>query len=251
MIETAIIDRFSRQASENRISSIYLGLGYCAVCLEDGSVGVAATLLPPVSGCRVWKDPVEYEGRSAKVLLDVLADPDRERLSRSLAIALVGALNQRGSSTLLTDTLSVTEHLGVGHNGKVAMIGSIEPIVRELSSQGIEVRQYDIGKGIGEQREFHFWCSTEADALVLTATSIILGGFDRIWQQIGRHLPTMLVGPSTILSPEIYRDYPIHHCCGIHITDGQEVLKAVRQGRGTKAILAGARKVYSVCPEGV
>lgn len=251
MIETAIIDRFSRPASENRISSIYLGLGYCAVCLEDGSVGVAATLLSPVSGCRVWKDPVQYEGRSAKVLLDVLADTDRERLSRSVAIALVGALNQKMAGTLLPDALSAAEHLGVDKNSKVAMIGSIEPIARELSTQGVQIRQYDIGKGVGEQREFYSWCSTKADALVLTATSIILGGFDMIWQQIGRPLPTMLVGPSTILSPEIYRTYPVRHCCGIHITDGQEVLKAVRQGRGTKAILSGARKVYSVCPEGV
>jgi uncharacterized protein (DUF4213/DUF364 family) len=59
----------------------------------------------------------------------------------------------------------------------------------------------------------------------------------------GKTLPTVLLGPSTIMRPEIYKGLPLSMLGGTVPVDIPNTLKAIRNGRGTPVLHKYARTV--------
>lgn len=235
-----IYETFADEADRSLIDEIHIGLAYTAVTLSDGRCGVCATLAD--QGCITNHDQADYEGRSALQLLrhiheDVL-------LTRVMAVALVNALNQPFTKTLPEDNRSLVDTLGLFANAQVAMVGYFAPVASRLEQSGIRVRAYDRGKKIGEKKDFYAWASKEADALIITATTIVNNTLEEVLKHFHLHsIPTVLMGPSTIMEADIYGDLPISLLAGTAVIDTYAVLKAIRNARGTIDIHRYSRKV--------
>lgn len=185
---------------------------------------------------------MEFEGEGAITLLERIHDENP--MLRCLAIALANALNHSYAMSLPDDDGDIVRDLKLTRGSKVAMVGSFLPIMTQLEKQGVEVRPYDIGKGIGEEDSFYSWARGEADALILTATSLINNSTEEVFEKLGTTtLPSMLMGPSTIASPGLYEHLGIHCCAATVVTDGAGILKDIRNGRGTAYLHRHSRKV--------
>ena len=114
-----LVEAMQAQAEGRVLDNLTIGLGYTAVCTDDGDVGVAYTPESNKGKCCVLPPDEDYEGRSASEVLELLlSDSD---LHRTIGLALVNALNHGQALALPEDrdNLGHVRHLGhrPGHQG--------------------------------------------------------------------------------------------------------------------------------------
>lgn len=242
LLNDKILKQFKTSSALETIEEIHMGLGYTAVTLSNGNCGLCYTPKEKSGTCTVFKDPVEYEGSPAIILLEKIQSDDP--MTRCLAIALANALNHSYAMSLSNDDGDIFGDLHLRKGSKVAMIGYFGPIIVQLEKKGVEVRSYDIGKEIGEEKSFYSWAKSEADGLILTATSLITNSTEAIFEKLGTtKTPSILMGPSTIASPNLYDHLGITYCAATVATDVPGILKDIRNGRGTPYLHRHSRKV--------
>lgn len=238
-----IFEVFGDEADRSVIKEVHIGLGYTAITLEDGRCGICATLSDPKYAFAVNTDHTDYEGRNAIQLLRNIKEEDH--LKRVMAIALVNALTQPFAQALPEGPLELHRDLDLADGAKIAMVGHFTPIFETFEERGFEVHSLDLVKGIGDPDQFYPWAVKSADALVLTATCVVNDTIDQIIAKFAkRSIPIVLMGPSTIMNQDIYEDLPVSHLAGSVAMVKADLLKAVRNGRGTLDIHRQARKVF-------
>ncbi len=242
LLNDKILEHFKTSSAMETIEEVHLGLGYSAVTLSNGNCGLCYTPKEKSGSCTVFKDPMEFEGNPAIILLERIHDDNP--FVRCLAIALANALNHSYAMSLPNDDGDIMADLGLQKGSKVAMIGYFGPIITQLEKQGVKVRSYDIGKEIGEEKSFYSWARNEADGLILTATSLISNSTEQIFEKLGTTaLPSILMGPSTIAAPALYDHLGIGYCAATVATDVPGILKDIRNGRGTPYLHRHSKKV--------
>ncbi len=240
-IDERIFSYFQGEAERSTIAEIHIGLGYTVVILEDGRSGLCYTPKEG-NGCSVNKNREEFEGFSgAKLLSHIQQKP---QLERALAIALVNALSQKQAVLLDEDDGNIVRDLQLKSGDQIAMIGYFEPVIKDLKAQGIAVTAYDIGKQIGSEEAFYDWMEQKGNALILSATSLINSSFESVLSHLEKHrIPTLVMGPSTIMVKEIYQGLPVDFLAGSAIKDQMQIIKAIRNGRGTPYLHPACKKV--------
>nr|WP_319472221.1 DUF364 domain-containing protein [uncultured Sphaerochaeta sp.] len=242
-IDNRIHTYFQAEADSLHVENIFLGLGYSAVVLQDGRCGLCYTPKGSGNNCSVNKNKDDYEGFPASKLLWNIKKEDP--LGRAMAIALCNALNQDHSLLLDKDDGNLIHDLKLNTGDNVAMIGHFDPIVSYLRKHDITVHSYDIGKEVGSEEEFYHWAETESNALILTATSLINSTFETVLSHFERkRIPTVLMGPSTIMVKEIYRGLPLDLLAGSTVSNRDGVVKSIRNGRGTPSLHKDCKKVH-------
>ena len=235
---------FEKPAARVAVETLCLGLGYTAVATSDGGTGIAYTYLDAKTSCGVVKNYRDFEGQSALELLAYLhsADP----LERTMALALVNALNHRAALALPEDPKneSLFDALGIGSGTRVAMVGLFGPLMRIFKERGAVVEVVDLHRRLGQPAEFLPRLRAWAEVLVLTATSILNATTEEILAAVGDGVKTVLLGPSTPLVAEAFAHLPVHFLAGTVPVDREAVFKAVRHGAGTRVIQKYGRKVF-------
>jgi uncharacterized protein (DUF4213/DUF364 family) len=244
-LNDTIFSVFADEADRSVIGEIHIGIGYTAVLMQDGRCGLCATLCDSTEAYQMNTDSNDYEGRSAIQLLRHIRNEDTTLISRIMAIALVNALNQPFARSLPEAPHDWHRDLDLPEGASIAMVGYFSPVSDRFEEKGFTVRTLDLGKNLGEPKEFYPWAAQQADALVITAASLVNNSLESLFSHFsGRSIPTLLLGPSTILHPDVYADLPITALAGSAVIDTSDMLKAVRNGRGSLDVHRQAKSVY-------
>jgi uncharacterized protein (DUF4213/DUF364 family) len=234
---------FGDAAAQQSIRHLDLGLGYTAVVLSDGRAGIAYTYITGKDSCSLFQDRRDFEGAPASQLMELLGSDNL--VERSAAVAAVNALNSGRADDFPADEDSLVDDFGVEEGDVVAMAGYFGPVVAKIEAVGATVHAHDMGKGIGAQEELYGLISSgEAKGLVFTSTSVINGTTEEVLSHLHKDTPCALLGPTTPMIPEVFDHLPIDFLGGIAPANTEGILKAVRNGRGTRDILKAAKKVY-------
>jgi len=246
IIDDRMRELFWEQAQETVVEQLVLGLGYTAVATSDGGLGVAYTWLDDKRSCQVMNPYRDYEGRPASELLEHLASS--HPVHRSMALALVNALNHRNALSLPEDPRNdlLFDHFEVGQGTRVAMVGFFGPLVKALNERGARVEVLDLSREMGDRESFYGKLGGWAEVLFLTSTSILNRSTEEILAHVGKGVRTVLLGPSTPMAREAFEHLPVHMLAGTVPVDREAVLKAVRHGAGTPVIHKHSRKVCLV-----
>lgn len=240
-----LIEINAKEAKQSHISVISIGLGYTTVVLNDGRCGLCYTYLDRKEQCTVYKGE-SYEGRCCFDLLETL-DGCNNTVERSVIIAMINALNVYNIDKVDEDSGDLFNDLKLSKGKKIGMIGYFRPVVKEFKCKGVETVAYDIGQGVGSEKEFYDFVNNDADALIITATSFINNTFTQIMDRIkGFEKPTAVLGPSTIMQKSLYTETPVSIIGGTLPLDNDNILKAIRNGKGTPELHKHSRKIYQV-----
>lgn len=234
----------STTAERVTIDQVTIGLGYTVVTTSDGGIGIAATGVA-LNGCCAGKfDIVDFEGRPATDLLQLILEP--APMGRTMALATINALNHRHTLGLPEDpgNTLLFDHFGIRSGARVAMVGYFPPLVRLFKKKNVPLSVIDDAKGLGDKNTFYDQLDGWADVLLITATSIINNSTETILAHAGPNLKSVLLGPSTPMIPEAFAHLPIHMLAGSAISDPQQTLKIVRHSGGTRALKPVTRKIY-------
>lgn len=245
-VASALYDFCADKAKQVAVETLSIGIGYTAVTTSDGGIGLAYTYFETKKSCSMVETTIDYEGKRASLLLEKLHS--EHPIERSAAFALVNALNhskamelpQDTNNTLLYDTLEMRE------GTRIAMVGLFAPLLRAFESRKALVEVLDASRGVGNPGPFYEKLGSWAHVLILTSTSLLNGTCEGILGRVGKGVTTVLLGPSTPMVPEAFRDLPVQVLAGSVPTDRERVLKAVRHGMGTPMLHKYSRKVLQV-----
>ena len=239
-----LFDCMAPVAEDVTVEQVTIGLGYTAVTTSRGDVGICATGAAMEACCAGKLEAIDYERRPAGDLLQQILTDDP--MARTMALALINALNCHQVQELPEDADNrvLFDRFKLLSGARVAMVGYFPPLVRLLESAKVPLTVVDDAKGVGDKAIFYDRLDGWADALLITATSIVNNSTETILSHAGPGLKTVLLGPSTPMLAQAFAHLPVHMLAGSALTDREKVLKIVRHGGGAHLLKAASRKVY-------
>ena len=231
------------RANDLLVKDVRIGLRYTAVMLEDGSTGVAYNFSKRVTrGCPALDSMLPLASKKARGLI-TLIDSGHE-IESSLAIATANALLNKPEREYLDG--DILRHLALRPDDTVAMVGYFAPLVPALRANCSDIKIFDqVSRPGGEvlpADEAVEWIAKSEVALV-TATAIINRTIDYLLKACSSCREVVILGPSSPLEPEAFRGTPVTLLSGIVIHDGEEILRRLSEGGGTRQFRGCSKKV--------
>lgn len=238
-IKTAALAR----AGHQKVGDVRIGLGYTAVRIGSGGVGLAYTFRNDAgAGCTVFKGMRPLVGKSAAELLGFF--DSRNPIASALALATANALlNSARQDFSEGDMLG---HLRMGAHDKVAMVGYFAPLIQPIRQRAGALEIYELDQnranGLMPAGEI-FKRIADCQILIITATSIINNSIDSLLEASAGCRDVVLLGASTPLASDVFADTPVTLLSGVLVTRPEEVLSIVSEGGGMMVFNDAVRKV--------
>jgi uncharacterized protein (DUF4213/DUF364 family) len=242
-LNNRLYDLFMDKAKEVKVAILSLGLGYTTVTTSDGGIGLSYTYFESKESCSLIKSYNDYEGRPAIELLEKIKSTDK--IQRSMALALINALNYRDTILLPEDKNNIMfEKLDIREGTRVAMVGYFGPLMKIFEKRKALLEIIDVSRGLGRKENFHERLRDWADVLIMTSTTILNNTTEEILVNVAENVKTVMLGPSTPMIGEAFEHLPVHMLAGMVPVERDKVLKAIRHGTGTPVIQKFCRKLY-------
>jgi uncharacterized protein (DUF4213/DUF364 family) len=249
-LNNRLYNLFIDKAREVTIEIVSIGLGYTAVTTSDGGIGLAYTYFQDKTSCVLLNKAVDYEGGPASELLQCINSENT--IERSMALALVNALNYDQALTLPEDSKNqiLFNEFTIGKGSRVAMVGYFGPLVAVMKKRMVHLEIMDESRRLGQEKVFYKKLGNWADVLFLTSTSILNDTCEKILGYAHPGIKTVMLGPSTPMIGEAFSNLPVHMLAGTVPLEKEKILKAVRHGMGTPVLHRFSRKSYLTLKKG-
>lgn len=241
----SLIDYALSRAGEERVADVRIGLGYTAVRLTSGKVGVGAMLrhLLDKAGCSILSYAGTVAGRKVADVIPLLRS--ESIVEASVGLAAINALAQ-WEKEMDSPEEDLVRLLRIGPHDAVGMVGNMAPVLERLRHFAERCVVFDDGlpgaEGITEatlEEEILPKCSV----VILTATSLLNKTFDRLMELSAGAREICLMGPSTPLIPEVFRPMGVTVLAGRRFIDSERLLRVVSEAGGTRSFGSLSRKV--------
>jgi len=228
---------------EQRLTDVRIGLGYTAVMLEDGAVGVAYTFREDAAaGCSVFMGRRPLAGRTTTEILEYLGST--EGVESTVGLAVANALANRAHPDQREG--DILDLLPTRPDDRVGMVGFFGPLVGPLEKRVRELTIFERNMARSERvlpAEAALEQLPQCDVAVITSTALIRGDMDRLLEATAGCREVALVGASTPLVPAVLAPRGVTLLSGVVVTDGPGILQIVSEGGGMGFFGARVRKV--------
>ncbi len=214
---------------KSQIKKVARGEKYIAVMLENGQIGVCATL----------KNKLFIDmDKSFTLNLDSI---DHRIFYNAYLNALLNYDNE------FAEDKDIFNRIDFNNYSNLVMVGYFKPLVEKLRKNGINLSVFDLSNDddkilqLKHQDEY----VRKADGLILTATSIFNGTFTDIVNATDGFCDVFILGPSSILHKDIMQYKNIKTIFGtIFRKHDRQVLDIISEGYGTRYFQPLGKKVY-------
>ena len=241
MLKTGVVladlyERITPEAKGRKIIDLRIGLGYIGVKLDNEATGIAAVLFDALPhGCTVMPVAGNFVGSNAAELLQYLI-AGKNYLEIALGLAIANALIKPPVDSI--DNHEATTYLNLQPGEKVVMVGLFAPLAERIRATGAELTIIEKNSarmeilGNTEKKDALRSC----DVAIITATTLLNNTFEETVNALGKPRSVALMGPSTPLVPEIFRNTPVTHLGGAIVADAAKVMQIISEGGGTPAL---------------
>jgi hypothetical protein len=231
------------EAFQLKVKNVCIGLRYTAVQLENGYLGLCATLPSELS---LEDRGLQLDsGRLAGSLLFDLA-----RLAGSwipaestVGLAAINAASQmlfeRRAEAYEVSTGNLMAELKVKGNDKVVMVGNIKPIASFLEDVAGELYVLERDPRLRGGNLPDTACEEylpRADIAIITASTLINGTIDRLLELTRGAREVILVGPTSPITPEPLFNHGVTIVSGVQVLSSDAALRIVMEGGGAKQL---------------
>ncbi len=229
-------------AREHTAADVRIGLGYTAVCLENGRCGLAFTLHEQeYESCCVVAEAGMLAGRKAAALIPWMRSADVTACA--VGLATLNAALAPPAAAVESDILDL---LPIRSDDSVGMIGYFGPLVEPLKKQARALyafeRQADPDYGILPESETQELLP-KCQVVIISATALMNHTIDGLLALSGNAREIAILGPSTPFVPDIFSKHRVTMLSGLEVSDAQQVLRIVSEGGGTRQFGSAARKL--------
>jgi uncharacterized protein len=231
-----LYEHIESSAKDRRIADLRVGLSYVGVRLDNDTSGLAA-VVPDITsrGCTALSDAGRYAGSSAEDLVLGLK-AGKNVLQRAIGLATANALIELPAGPM--EDREATTYFNLKPGDKVAMVGLFSPLVERIRATGailtvIEKNPQRLELLSPDDRQ---QALKDCDVAIITATTLLNHTFEETIAALGQPRVVALMGPSTPLVPDIFRDTPVTHLGGALVVDSGRALQIISEGGGTPAL---------------
>lgn len=249
MIMNELVDHALSRVCDRKIVDVRAGLSYTCVMLDDDACGLAYTFRNELGCfCGVINEAGSIIGRNASEIIPWLKS--KNLLMASIGLATINAvLNNSQSHWEPGNVTTALEITPMDTFGMVGYFGPILNVVRK-NTEHMYVFEQNTNKEAGLYSEADIpMYLPKCDVVVVTATSIINHTIDGVLSQCTGARQVCLVGPSTPLCPEVFKNYNVTLLAGDIVTDPEQTLQIVSQGGGTMAMGRAMKHVLIKLPK--
>ena len=238
MISDEILSSVKADLQGKVAIDVRIGLGYAAVMLDNGGLGMAYCFRNETEDCCEFVDDAgDLEGNAWELAM-LLGNSDL--ILSSVGLATVNALLNQDVKGKEGD---LTEFLDLEKGDKVGMVGYFEPTVKRLPDD-VDLMIFDRsreGASILPERDMEHKLP-EADVAIITGTSIINSTIDHLLELCRDARTVAILGPSTPITP-IFREHGVDLLGGTVVEDAEMAMKIISQGGGSRSLGRACRKV--------
>jgi len=238
---------FYDKGKKHKIRDVRIGLGYTAVVLDNGRCGLAYTFrTDTISGCGLINEAGSFIGKSASELIHFY--PLHNSVKASVGLATINALaNYDLTGSIEGDILEV---LDITPSDKVGMVGYFAPLIPALEKKTEDIcifekkemkEKYVLPEEIKEE------ILPQCSVVLLTATVLVNKTYEYITELIKNARICAMLGPSTPVVPEFFKEKGIKLLSGVQVTDVNSVLKIVSEAGGMGKFKKYVRKINVFC----
>ncbi|MFZ2955298.1 MAG: DUF364 domain-containing protein [Candidatus Ozemobacteraceae bacterium] len=236
-VVSSLIERVMPLAQDAVISDVRLGLGYSAIQLDHGGVGVCWSPKSTGHACTVFESAGTLVGRKAAEVIPWLGHTDIP-WHRAIGLAALNAVLNHDTPPV-AETVDIITQLALQKHDRVAMVGCFRPLLKSIRSNGCHLDIIELEPSIPDSLtpKEGVQALQTCTVAILTGTSLVTGTLDDLLNDIStaREKPraVVLLGPSVPLIPEAFQGTPITYIAGSWVRDGKRVLQVVSEGGGT------------------
>lgn len=242
-IRETIRDRMAETADIHTIEDIRIGLGYTAVMLDSGHVGLAYTPHRDMpAGCSVFPNFMPPKHADAMDLLNLIVSS--HKVETAIGLATANALISSQDKPFTTGDVLKIHPLRA--DDRVGMVGHFAPMVAAIRNTAAELIIFEQI----EQPSGGLLPSTDIEkrlpdctVALITATSLINHSFERIIESAPTCREIILLGASTPMLPEAFSRTPVTCLSGVMVTDTDEILRIISFGGGMRMFKKCIQKV--------
>jgi uncharacterized protein len=241
-IREKIIHALRDKGRKEKVKDVRIGLGYTAVQLESGQTGLAFTFrqnLP--GGCSVFHGLRPLAGQPVDALLSFLNSD--EKIEATVGLAAANALaNHHINGAQEGDILKV---LNIHPGDEVGMVGYFAPMVPELKKRVKHLHIFEKWEQPGEilPEEAAFEWLPKCQIALITSTTLLNNTIDPLLKAAVSCREVVLLGTSTPLLGEAFKDTPVTMLSGIEVIDAKMILQIISEGGGTRNFKTFVRKL--------
>ena len=230
-------------AGDITVMDVRIGLRYTAVLLDNGRMGVAYTFQrDSVGGYGAFKGLRPLAGRRASELLAMFDSADK--IESAVALATSNAL----SNTLKEDFLKgdTLEHLDLHPDDRVGMVGYFAPLIPNLKNKTSSLMVFEQKELLADEvlpEEEIYKQLPKCKVAFITATSILNHTIDAILDAARSCREVIVLGSSTPLIPEVFKETPVSVLSGVVVTRPEDMLRIVSEGGGMRLFKHNIQKV--------
>jgi len=211
------------------IKHIVCGEKYVAVQLKNGHVGVCATL----------NNYVNIDVRDLRF-------PDLNKIPHRIVLnAYFNAVFNY--QNIYNTSIDIFDKMDFKPFKKIVMIGFFRSLVEKFERENIPLTIFDKCEEDPKLTNMQQQIKevSKADALILTSTSVFNNTFMELIDAAGENCNIFMLGPSTILSKEMFKYKNIKILFG-SVFEKEDImtLKIIQAGGGTKQFMPFMKKVF-------
>lgn len=212
---------------KSTISEIVFGHRYIAVLLNNGNIGVCATLGNDFIVSDNELSNLDTTNHNHRIILNAYYNA---MFNNSLSEYKIG---------------DITQAVDFKEMKNIVMIGYFRPVVERFNKMGINVHIFDlrdleISIPMEQQKEYLNNC----DAAIVSATTLFNNTFEQITKNSNGDI--YILGPSTIMHPYLFEFNKVKLLFGsLFNKNDNAVLDIIRQNLGTRHFLKLGKKIYS------
>jgi len=231
-----LYEQLKSPANNHTVTDLRIGLGYIGARLDNDVMGIAAVLhggLP--HGCTAMPAAGSLAGSPAANLLKYLV-AGKNSLEIAIGLATANALIEPSPDNV--DDCEATTYLNLQKGTKVVMVGLFAPLVARIRATGAELTVIEKNPQRLEllSEENKQQALKDCDVAIITATTLLNNTFEETINALGKPHSVAVMGPSTPLTREIFRNTPVTHLGGAIVADSTRVMQIISEGGGTPAL---------------
>lgn len=213
---------------------VRIGLGYTAVQLENGNVGVAFTFLQnPWTGCSAFTGSRPLSGKPAFDLIRLLGSDNL--IESAIGLAAANAIaNHSPKEAVPGDVLAAVPFLPSDRVTMIGYFGPLIPILREKVQSLTIVDDQAIDKDLVDPKSTATSSLKSSQVAIITSTAIINNTIDDLIEASAGCRNVILLGSSTPNVPEAFRGTPVSYLSGITVDDSKGIMQVVSEAGGTR-----------------
>jgi uncharacterized protein (DUF4213/DUF364 family) len=232
LIVEEIIEYVRDDAVQRRIADLRIGLGYTAVMLDDGSCGLAFVFRSELGPkCGLVEEAGNLIGTGCSLMLNWAMDINLAKAS--VGIALINALLQRRLESFTRK--NALGMLDIRQGDTIGMIGYYKPVLEKYRDmlKGTYIFERNMTDDVNMYPD---WAEQiylpRCDVVIITGTTLVNKTLDHVLEMSKNAREIAIMGPTTCLCPEVFRNYGVNIIAGVKVTDPEGALRIASQGGG-------------------